>query len=71
MTVQPHPIFCFTVPLVLFVGKRQAVDTGWINDEKPIDLAVKHEKTHHFQTPLDEIDAAARFEFVLHNINNL
>ena len=37
-----------------------AVDTGWINDEKPIHAAVKHMKTHNFQTPLDEIDAAAR-----------
>lgn len=37
-----------------------AVDTGWINDEKPIERAVAHEKRHKFQTPLDEIDAAAR-----------
>ncbi|CAM9166982.1 unnamed protein product, partial [Ectocarpus fasciculatus] len=37
-----------------------AVDTGWINDEKPAELAVAHEKKHKFQTPLDEIDAAAR-----------
>lgn len=37
-----------------------AVDTGWINDEKPAELAVAHEKRHKFQTPLDEIDAAAR-----------
>eukprot|EP01052_Picozoa_sp_SAG31_P029134 SAG31_NODE_2873_length_4972_cov_3.088241_3_plen_143_part_00 len=37
-----------------------AVDTGWINDEKPVELAVKHEKQHNFQTPLDEVDAAAR-----------
>ncbi|CAE7550983.1 unnamed protein product [Symbiodinium microadriaticum] len=37
-----------------------AVDTGWINDEKPIELAMAHEKTHNFQTPLDEVDAAAR-----------
>lgn len=37
-----------------------AVDTGWINDEKPIDLAMAHEKVHNFQTPLDEVDAAAR-----------
>ena len=37
-----------------------SVDTGWINDEKPIDLAIKHEQRHKFQTPLDEIDAAAR-----------
>ena len=33
---------------------------GWINDEKPIQKAVAHEKNHKFQTPLDEIDAAAR-----------
>ena len=38
-----------------------AVDTGWINDEKPIELAVEHEKKHNFQTPIDEIDAASRF----------
>ena len=37
-----------------------AVDTGWINDEKPIELAVRHEKQHNFQTPIDEIDAASR-----------
>ncbi len=37
-----------------------AVDTGWINDEKPIEKAMKHEEKHNFQTPLDEIDAAAR-----------
>eukprot|EP01116_Phalansterium_solitarium_P012318 TRINITY_DN284_c0_g2_i1.p3 TRINITY_DN284_c0_g2~~TRINITY_DN284_c0_g2_i1.p3 ORF type:complete len:201 (+),score=108.46 TRINITY_DN284_c0_g2_i1:1153-1755(+) len=37
-----------------------AVDTGWINDEKPLEKAVDHMKKHNFQTPLDEIDAAAR-----------
>ena len=37
-----------------------AVDTGWINDEKPIEQAVQHEDLHNFQTPLDEVDAAAR-----------
>ena len=37
-----------------------AVDTGWINDEKPTALAVDHAKAHDFQTPLDEVDAAAR-----------
>jgi hypothetical protein len=26
-----------------------AVDTGWINDEKPIDLAAKHHEKHNFQ----------------------
>jgi NAD(P)-dependent dehydrogenase (short-subunit alcohol dehydrogenase family) len=37
-----------------------AVDTGWINDEKPVELAAKHHQQHGFQTPIDEIDAAAR-----------
>ena len=37
-----------------------SVDTGWINDEKPLERASAHAEAHHFQTPLDEIDAAAR-----------
>ena len=37
-----------------------AVDTGWINDEKPAAKAAADEKKHNFQTPIDEIDAAAR-----------
>merc|ERR1712014_77639 len=36
-----------------------SVDTGWINDEKPHHEALKHAE-RGFQTPLDEIDAAAR-----------
>ncbi|TYZ65603.1 hypothetical protein PybrP1_010513 [[Pythium] brassicae (nom. inval.)] len=46
-----------------------SVDTGWINDENPRDTAVRIAKTHNFQTPLDEVDAAARVLdpiFVLH-----
>lgn len=37
-----------------------SVDTGWINDENPRDVAVRIADTHNFQTPLDEVDAAAR-----------
>jgi len=37
-----------------------SVDTGWVNDEKPLHLARRHYEMHNFQTPLDEIDAAAR-----------
>ena len=37
-----------------------SVDTGWINDEKPLQAARKAFVDHGFQTPLDEIDAAAR-----------
>ena len=37
-----------------------SVDTGWINDENPLERATKTAKTNLFQTPIDEIDAAAR-----------
>ena len=37
-----------------------AADTGWINDEKPLEKASAHEARHHFATPLDEVDAASR-----------
>ena len=37
-----------------------AVDTGWINDEKPAAQAAADAATHNFQTPIDEIDAASR-----------
>ena len=37
-----------------------AVDTGWINDENPLDKAAAIAENHNFATPLDEVDAAAR-----------
>jgi hypothetical protein len=37
-----------------------AVDTGWINDENPLQTAFETAQKHNFQTPIDEIDAAAR-----------
>jgi NAD(P)-dependent dehydrogenase (short-subunit alcohol dehydrogenase family) len=37
-----------------------AVDTGWINDENPLEKALQTARERHFQTPLDEVDAAAR-----------
>ena len=42
-----------------------AVDTGWINDENPREKATRTAEVHGFQTPLDEVDAAAR---VLHPV---
>ena len=47
------------------------MDTGWINDEKPLELAVKHEAKHNFQTPIDEIDATARvFDPIIGPLNS-
>ena len=37
-----------------------AVDTGWINDENPLFKAKTIAEKTNFQTPIDEIDAAAR-----------
>ncbi|CAF0875432.1 unnamed protein product [Adineta steineri] len=37
-----------------------SVDTGWINDEKPLHKAYECMTNYDFQTPLDEEDAAAR-----------
>ena len=37
-----------------------SVDTGWINDENPLEKASRIAEANHFQTPIDEIDAAAR-----------
>jgi NAD(P)-dependent dehydrogenase (short-subunit alcohol dehydrogenase family) len=37
-----------------------AVDTGWINDENPLETAARIAEVHGFQTPIDEEDAAAR-----------
>ena len=37
-----------------------SVDTGWINDENPLVHASRIAKSNNFQTPIDEVDAAAR-----------
>ncbi len=37
-----------------------AVDTGWVTDEDPIELATRKQEEHDFQPPLDIVDGAAR-----------
>jgi NAD(P)-dependent dehydrogenase (short-subunit alcohol dehydrogenase family) len=37
-----------------------AVDTGWVTDEDPIELAKKKQEIHDFEPPLDIVDGAAR-----------
>eukprot|EP00960_Hanusia_phi_P016791 494546-Hanusia_phi.AAC.1 len=37
-----------------------SVDTGWINDENPLEKAACYQAKSGFQTPIDEEDAAAR-----------
>lgn len=37
-----------------------AVDTGWVTDEDPAELAKRKQEIHDFQPPLDIVDGAAR-----------
>lgn len=37
-----------------------SVDTGWINEENPSQRGARTAAAHNFQTPIDEVDAAAR-----------
>ena len=37
-----------------------AVDTGWVTDEDPVQLAKEKIETHDFQPPIDIVDGAAR-----------
>ncbi len=37
-----------------------AVDTGWVTDEDPMQLSRKKQEVHDFQPPLDIVDGAAR-----------
>ncbi len=37
-----------------------AVDTGWVTDEDPAQIAVRKQKMHRFHPPLDIVDGAAR-----------
>ena len=37
-----------------------SVDTGWVTDEDPADLAQMKKEVHDFQPPLDIVDGAAR-----------
>ncbi|MCB9224117.1 MAG: SDR family oxidoreductase [Crocinitomicaceae bacterium] len=37
-----------------------AVDTGWVTDEDPVQLAKEKQEKHDFQPPLDIVDGAAR-----------
>ncbi len=37
-----------------------AVDTGWVTDEDPAELAKRKQEVHDFQPPLDIVDGAAR-----------
>ncbi len=37
-----------------------SVDTGWITDEDPLDIAARKQEEHGFHPPLDVVDGAAR-----------
>jgi NAD(P)-dependent dehydrogenase (short-subunit alcohol dehydrogenase family) len=37
-----------------------SVDTGWITDEDPVEIAARKQEEHRFHPPLDAVDGAAR-----------
>jgi NAD(P)-dependent dehydrogenase (short-subunit alcohol dehydrogenase family) len=37
-----------------------AVDTGWVTDEDPVEIAARKQAEHRFHPPLDIVDGAAR-----------
>ena len=37
-----------------------SVDTGWVTDEDPADIAARKTADHRFHPPLDIVDGAAR-----------
>jgi NAD(P)-dependent dehydrogenase (short-subunit alcohol dehydrogenase family) len=37
-----------------------SVDTGWVSDEDPVEIAVRKSAEHRFHPPLDIVDGAAR-----------
>lgn len=37
-----------------------AVDTGWVTDEDPVQIAARKQQQHRFHPPLDIVDGAAR-----------
>ncbi|MEP6898116.1 MAG: SDR family oxidoreductase [Rhodanobacter sp.] len=47
-----------------------SVDTGWITDEDPVELAAKKVRDERFHPPLDIVDGAARIvDPIIHGIN--
>ena len=37
-----------------------SVDTGWVTDEDPVEIAARKTAEHRFHPPLDIVDGAAR-----------
>ena len=37
-----------------------SVDTGWVTDEDPVNIALRKQAEHRFSPPLDSVDGAAR-----------
>jgi NAD(P)-dependent dehydrogenase (short-subunit alcohol dehydrogenase family) len=48
-----------------------SVDTGWITDEDPVEVAARKTREQRFHPPLDAIDGAARIlDPIIHGVNS-
>jgi hypothetical protein len=47
-----------------------SVDTGWVTDEDPAEIAARKVEEHGFHPPLDIVDGAARIvDPIFHGLN--
>jgi NAD(P)-dependent dehydrogenase (short-subunit alcohol dehydrogenase family) len=47
-----------------------SVDTGWVTDEDPVEIATRKVREHRFHPPLDIVDGAARIvDPIIHGFN--
>jgi hypothetical protein len=47
-----------------------AVDTGWVTDEDPVEIAARKTIEQNFYPPLDIVDGAARIlDPIIHGVN--
>ena len=47
-----------------------SVDTGWVTDEDPVEIAARKVAEHRFHPPLDIVDGAARIvDPIIHGFN--
>src|SRR5437588_9173457 len=51
---------CSTLFPYTTLFRSNAVDTGWVTDEDPVELAARKVRDHQFHPPLDIVDGAAR-----------
>ena len=58
--ITPSPPSSTSVQIYAVLHERRQVDTGWITDEDPVEIAARKAVEQRFAPPLDSVDGAAR-----------